>query len=455
MTGQFPSPSPSPSSECLIVFTRYPEAGTTKSRMIPLLGAIGAAHLQRQLTLHTLAQAKRVCSSRNASLEVRFAGGNECLMSASFGIGNDYRAQCDGDLGARLQHAFAEATQREKKHVIAIGSDCPELDCDVLQDGFHALCANDLVLGAASDGGYYLIGMHKPHPELFRDMPWSSNALLRETIRKAKAAGLSIHMLKELSDLDHPEDLDLWRRVRSNALAGNALPKISVIIPALNESLRIASALDTALVASGIEVIVVDGGSNDDTAQIARAYGVTVLESAPGRARQMNAGAMKATGDILLFLHSDSRLPADYREQIVCIMAQPEVSAGAFRLRIDERSAALRLVEYFINLRSKYLMCPYGDQSLFMTSDTFNALNGYANYPVMEDYDMIRRLHKRGQIAIAQSACETSARRWQAHGVLRTTLMNQLCVASYLMGVSPDRIAKWRAGGNQKISPPI
>jgi len=430
--------------ERLIVFTRFPEPGQTKSRMIPILGAQGAAQLQRQLTLHTLKYARQFCHLRKTSLEVQFAGGNEQLMRECFGADTQYSPQSNGDLGARLNHAVSAGFANGDEAVVVIGADCPELDDAVLEDAFAALGHHDLVLGPASDGGYYLIGLRKPAPKLFENMPWSGDALLSQTIQKARSIGFSLRLLNSLSDVDRPEDLELWRRVRAKRLAPAGLPALSVIIPALNESAQIAATLDSVLCGTGIEVIIVDGGSRDDTAQIARAYGITVLQSAPGRASQMNYGARAASGNTLLFLHADSRLPPDYLENVERVLTRHDVVAGAFRLRIDSPRMSLRLVEYFINLRSRLLQMPYGDQALFMKTEIFHAMGGFPAFPVMEDFEFVRRLRKKGHIGIADAPCETSARRWDTQGVFRTTALNQISVIGYLMGASPERIARWR-----------
>lgn len=220
--------------------------------------------------------------------------------------------------------------------------------------------------------------------------------------------------------------------------------RVSVIIPARNEEAYIGETLDHVLPADPWEVIVVDGHSTDRTAEIAEAFGVTVVSSLPGRARQLNAGAAIATGEVLLFLHADTRLPPSFHQHIRRVLAQASVSAGAFRLRVDAPHRALRVIETLVNWRSRYLQLPYGDQAIFLRAETFRRVGGFANLPIMEDFDLARRLRRLGRIVVAPASIVTSARRWLECGICRTMLINQACIAGYLLGVSPSRLALWR-----------
>lgn len=234
-------------------------------------------------------------------------------------------------------------------------------------------------------------------------------------------------------------------RPRAVRPAGKAKRRISVIIPARNEEHTIGPVLDR--LRSGIvwEVIVVDGGSCDRTRDIARLYGATVIQAQASRGRQLNAGAEVATGDTLLFLHADTLLPPGFEQHVFSILADQETSAGAFCLGIDVRWRSLRLIEKTVYYRSKLLQMPYGDQAIFVRAKVFHRVGGYPDWPVMEDYALVRRLRRVGRIEIAQAAVLTSARRWLDHGVWRTTLRNQACIAAYWLGVSPFRIARFRA----------
>ncbi len=224
-------------------------------------------------------------------------------------------------------------------------------------------------------------------------------------------------------------------------------PRISVIIPALDELGAIGEAIDRARASRPWEIIVVDGGSRDGSVATARLHGARVETSAPGRGPQMNRGAALATGDVLLFLHADTWLPVGFDEHVSAVLATPGVVAGAFRLRIDAPHRVLRLVERVVNWRSRRLGLPYGDQALFMKAEAFRGLGGFPDTAVMEDFELVRRLRRRGRIEITGVPVITSARRWLACGVWRTTLLNQACILAWLVGVSGDRIAGWRGVG--------
>ncbi|MCS6814303.1 MAG: TIGR04283 family arsenosugar biosynthesis glycosyltransferase [Cyanobacteria bacterium] len=222
--------------------------------------------------------------------------------------------------------------------------------------------------------------------------------------------------------------------------------RISVIIPVLNEAATIADSLSHLQRAAGamaIEVIVVDGGSQDGTRDQLAGLGITVLTAPPGRAHQMNAGAARATSNVLLFLHADTRLPLGFPVLVNQVLSTPGVIAGAFALSIDGDLPGLRWVEWFANWRSRTLRMPYGDQAIFLRAEQFHAIGGFPQQPIMEDYELIRRLRRRGQIAIVPQPVITSARRWQKLGVLQTTLINQAIVAAYRLGVSPQRLVRW------------
>jgi rSAM/selenodomain-associated transferase 2 len=218
---------------------------------------------------------------------------------------------------------------------------------------------------------------------------------------------------------------------------------ISIIIPTHNEAENIAELLPGLLSLPGLEVLVVDGGSSDNTIETAKALGAKVYSVFPGKALQMNAGAQAARGDILLFLHADTRLPQGFAKQVRNTMGQPEVAAGAFLLAIEGRDFGLRIIEWLTNLRARYLQMPYGDQAIFVRADMFSSVGGYPSLPIMEDFELVRRLKRKGCIKILPLAAETSSRRWMQLGILRTAAINQAIIIAYLLGTKPEKLAEW------------
>ncbi|MGM0486767.1 MAG: TIGR04283 family arsenosugar biosynthesis glycosyltransferase [Planctomycetota bacterium] len=426
----------------LTIFTRYPEPGKTKTRLIPALGPEGAAEIQRNMTGYTLDWVRELAGRFPMSVEVRFEGGDAEKMAACFGGRVLYRPQDPGDLGCRLAAAFAEAFGEGAQQMVIIGTDCPDITPELIRESFERLATRDLVLGPAADGGYYLIGLRHPAPELFTGIPWGSRRVLEDTLRRAGELAFSVSLLKELSDVDRPEDLAVWHRARQLPSAVSTT-RISVIIPTLNEADYLPRTLSGLGEAEDLEVIVVDGGSNDGTTEIAERMGRRVLHAPPGRALQMNAGARTAHGSILLFLHADTCVPPAFDSTLLAILREPGVVGGAFRLRIDAPGLPFRLIERAVQIRSHRFQMPYGDQGIFISNETFEELGGFPVLPIMEDFEFVRRLRRRGKIRIARLPVTTSGRRWQELGPWRATWINQRVILGYYLGVSLERLTRW------------
>ncbi|MGB2689298.1 MAG: TIGR04283 family arsenosugar biosynthesis glycosyltransferase [Desulfobacterales bacterium] len=435
------------SKERLIIFTRYPETGTTKTRLIPLLGAKGAANLQRKMTEHTLSRMMGLTASGDLTIEIRYDGGNEELMKQWLGSEFEYVLQGDGDLGYRMQRAFEDAFKSGAAAVVIVGTDIPGLTAVDITKAFAVLKQKKMVLGPAKDGGYYLIGLQKNAfspavGDLFAGIKWGEHDVLKKTLNISKQLGLNYSLLKEMDDVDRPEDIFIWERSQ-NLGYGDVTPKsISVIIPALNEAYNIADTITNTGHGNNTEIIVVDGGSIDNTVAIAKTLGAKVIQGSPPRSRQMNQGADAASNDILLFLHADTLLPENFKRHVLGALMQPGVAAGAFELRINSPVPSLRFIERIANWRSRCFKMPYGDQAIFMLSRVFHQMGGFPDIPIMEDFELIRRLRKKGDVVTLHQPVITSPRRWLNHGILKTTLINQLVVLSYFMGILPDTIAR-------------
>jgi rSAM/selenodomain-associated transferase 2/rSAM/selenodomain-associated transferase 1 len=414
----------------VILFTRYPVPGQAKTRLIPCLGAKGAAELQKMMTEFAVKEVSRT----GIPLQIRFDGGTHAQMRAWLGAGYAYVPQGDGDLGERMARAGAEAFAQGVKKVIIVGADCPDNRTANLLDAIKALDNASCVIGPAADGGYYLIGLREPRPDLFRDVAWGTASVLRQTIAKINACPL----LPVLGDVDEPGDIP---------------PKISVIIPALNEEKQVGGAVQSAMEGFNVETIVADGGSGDRTREIAAQAGAKVIASAPGRALQMNMGAQQATGDLFLFLHADSSLPPAWDCHVRKVIKQPRTALGYFTFAIDGTFSGRRWIEWGANMRARLLKSPYGDQGLFLRREDFFDWGGFADVPILEDVLLVKQAKKRGRLRGATAVLTTSGRRWVTHGVIRTTLINQAVLVLAWLGADPRTLGEaYRAGSNPFFS---
>jgi rSAM/selenodomain-associated transferase 2 len=220
--------------------------------------------------------------------------------------------------------------------------------------------------------------------------------------------------------------------------------RVAIILPTLDEESTIASALD-ALRLFPAEVIVVDGGSRDRTVGLVAERGVRMISSQPGRARQMNAGAGAARGDVLLFLHADTRLPPSAIADIRSALDDPRCAGGRFDLRLDSHRWIFSLVGFLISLRSRLSRVATGDQAIFVRRKVFEEIGGFPDIPIMEDTAFSRALKEKGRIACLRSQVVTSARRWEKEGVCRTILKMWILKILYFAGVSPFRLKRFYA----------
>ncbi len=214
--------------------------------------------------------------------------------------------------------------------------------------------------------------------------------------------------------------------------------RVSVVIPALNDAPAIEACLATLPREGDPEIIVADGGSEDGTREAAERGGAKVVVAPRGRGPQMNAGAAAATGDVLLFLHADTRLPAGAFSHVADALANASVAGGAFHLAIDGEGWFYRFTARNANIRSKLAGAPYGDQAFFVRKAAFEALKGYRNLAHCEDLDFIRRLRTQGRVVLVPAAVSTSARRWVRHGRVRVTVRNGVLFFKYWLGLLSD-----------------
>jgi rSAM/selenodomain-associated transferase 2 len=223
--------------------------------------------------------------------------------------------------------------------------------------------------------------------------------------------------------------------------------RISVIIPTLNEEKSIARTVAALRSLKIDELLIVDGGSTDRTIEICNGLEADVLSSTRGRSAQMNLGAKQATGDVLLFLHADTRLPPAALDDIRAAMDDCRCPGGRFDVKLDGDHWMLKVIGAMISLRSRVTKIATGDQAIFVRRDVFEAIGGYPEIPLMEDVAFSRALRRMGRVACLHSRVITSARRWEAEGVWRTILKMWTLKSLYLLGVSPFRLKRYYADG--------
>ena len=221
------------------------------------------------------------------------------------------------------------------------------------------------------------------------------------------------------------------------------LPSISVIIPVYHDAAALARTLTSADFA-GVDLIVSSPSEDDSLGALRLAHpGITWIEAPRGRGRQMNAGAGVARGDWLVFLHADTRLPHLWRRAIAdADQSRARYAIGCFRFALDSTSPFARLIEFGVRLRVSLFRLPYGDQGLFLRRELFDALGGFADLPIMEDVDLVRRARAYGRLFRSPLPAVTSARRWEQDGWIARTTRHLALILLYFCGVPPSRLSR-------------
>jgi rSAM/selenodomain-associated transferase 2 len=220
---------------------------------------------------------------------------------------------------------------------------------------------------------------------------------------------------------------------------------ISVVLPVLNEEQSIRGTLQSLIRLTPYEIIVVDGGSRDRTLEICKEFAVDVMHAERGRARQMNVGARRASGEVLLFLHADTRLPQSALNDIAAALSDSRYLGGRFDVELEGAHWMLKIVGTLINWRSRATKVATGDQALFVRREVFDRMGGFPDIPLMEDIAFCRALKRIGGVACLRSRVITSARRWERDGVWRTIFKMWSLKVCYLAGVSPMRLKRFYA----------
>lgn len=432
----------------VIMMTRLPVPGRTKTRLAADVGDIEAARAQSVMGRLICERLRALTATGEACFEVQFTGGSRAHARQWLGKGVLLRKQAPGDLGDRLLVALQGTLARGASGAVVVGSDCPAITPEHLREALMLLASSaDIVIGPAEDGGYWLLGVSARFshelPVLFEEIDWGSSRVFQQTVGAAQGAGASVAFLPVLRDVDRPQDLPLLEEALAEAQRARDPVSLSVVIPSLNEAEVIADAVTAALRCGAQEVIVADGGSEDSTREIAAQAGARVMIAPAGRANQMNAGAREARCGALLFVHADCLLPPSAGAAALRCLRDGAV-AGAFTFGTDSSRWRDQWAASAGRLRHRVTGHAYGDQGLFLSARTFHDLGGFPSMPVMEDWEMARRLRRLGELRILPIVLPSSSRAWQQYGVTQSFLINAAVIAGYRLGIQPAALATLR-----------
>ncbi|KAK3602940.1 hypothetical protein CHS0354_039358 [Potamilus streckersoni] len=342
----------------VVLFTRYPVLGVTKTRLIPELGSVGASVAQTYMTEHILSILKDLSVAfHNLDITVQYYGGTRedilyWLQRRTIGMNINFKHQKGEGLGVKLKNAVKESFSKGHDYVIVIGGDIPGISKEILLEAFTHLNNNaDMVLGKAEDGGYYLVGFSKSATryidDIFSDISWGTSEVFRQQVLQAKQLGAKLGILTTvLQDVDNPDDLCVFERCTGVSVQNLKHPLWSIVIPTVNEGESIERTLQTLVQrCSSIdklsEIIISDGGSTDNTVEKIKGFIATspvpvkLIHSNPGRGIQLRAGAEQAVGEYLLFLHADTIVPNNFDKLAEQCLFKPGNVAGAFLFDLD------------------------------------------------------------------------------------------------------------------------
>lgn len=414
----------------VIIFTRVPIPGQTKTRMMPTLAP------QQCEQLHTcfLKDIRCACEQCGADIYVCYTPDEEKYqekIAEILGKGKMYFPQDGEDLGNRMYHAFEVVLKKGYDSCLLIGTDVPELQTSCLEKAFQVLDKKDVVFGKTADGGYYLVGMKTLYPQVFGLEQYGHSSVFRETLDRLQSENITVGYTTELCDMDTPLDLQIYRKhMRDDHRLGQTetgkyvsdIAKVSIVIPVYNEEkLIIPLQKQLSALKTRCEIIFVDGGSTDRTVSLIEP-GYKVLYAGKGRASQMNKGAAESTGDILFFLHCDSELPDGALEEIRNVMHSHH--AGCFGIAFHSRSPLMNICRIISNHRVKDRKVMFGDQGIFIDRELFLEMGMFPEIPIMEDYQLSLTLKKAGiKLGMAGRRIYTSDRRFPKGIIPKLRLM--------------------------------
>lgn len=428
-------PVPAPAERLLILFAKTPVAGQVKTRIGAEVGLEQAAQIYETMLQTILAASggagrwQRLVALTPESDAAWFAGRNLPFIR-----------QQGQNIGERMSNALNEGFRQGAAQVMVIGSDIPELGEAEIAAAFSRLDTEPAVIGPSLDGGFYLFGANRQVQQqaasvLQAEIPWSTPQVLASVHSLCRQQSLPLFLLPPKRDIDAYED---WLDYQAASAATDIA--VSIIVPTLNEELYLADCL-RSLEHPCCERIVVDGGSSDNTLQIARQSGVRTLRCpVANRGRQLNAGAAVARGKLLLFFHADSRMPVGGIASMLSAMQEPRLIGGGFDLGFFPPEPFYRFLAFGANLFCRMTRMIFGDRGMFLRADRFWQLGGFPETAIMEDAALSTSMRRAGKIAILPEVVETSARKYANETKLQAIYRTMWAYAAYRLGVSPETI---------------
>jgi hypothetical protein len=433
-------------SRALLVFFRYPELGSVKTRLAAAIGDTEALRLHTLLVRRTLGivyDFKRSHPEVSVLLLVTPPERDEAISRVFPGPWSV--VQQEGvHLGERMGRAIQWAMARGAREVVLLGSDIVDIQAADLEAAFARLREGKVVLGPARDGGFYLLGLRQYAEAPFRPVEWGTERILERTSRLFRSAGFQVETLTSRQDIDRPADLK-W--VQREALF---LSRISVVIPTLRNPSRLHPWLldlidriwpdDEVVVVRGIEPGGLERGRVGGVELDER---IRIVNAPRGRGIQLNYGARCARGSVLLFLHDDTRLPDQFPYLVRKAVQNSRTALGSFRLSFSPSTRGLDLVARWANARTRLFRLPYGDQALFCRREVFEKVGGFQRRYLMEDVDLVRACRLEGDLTLLDETVATSPDRYLSRGIIRASLHNHLTLLLHFLGVDEARLYAW------------